>query len=81
MGRPVKVCHHHTWNNCIKHPTHTLNCVHVLFLDIDECNIGGLCDIVALCNNTDGGYTCQCQTGYSGDGTMCEGHMQSTAIH
>jgi len=25
------------------------------------------------CENTDGGFTCSCKSGYSGNGTNCEG--------
>ena len=29
------------------------------------------CDINAACTNTDGSFTCACDTGYSGNGTHC----------
>ena len=44
--------------------------------DVNECAGENVCDANAMCNNTDGSYTCQCVEGYSGNGTHCEGkHM------
>ena len=42
--------------------------------DADECstNNGG-CDANADCTNTQGNFTCTCQTGYEGDGITCTG--------
>lgn len=43
-------------------------------LDIDECAMGtDSCDENADCDNAIGNYTCTCQSGYSGNGTVCEG--------
>lgn len=40
--------------------------------DINECLSGiNTCSPYADCSNTDGGYICTCQTGYSGDGYYC----------
>ena len=51
--------------------------VSVLFFtasDIDECATDAdTCDMNADCSNTNGSFTCSCQSGYSGNGTMCEG--------
>lgn len=33
------------------------------------------CIHIASCNNTLGGYTCHCNTGFTGDGTTCKGKM------
>ena len=43
-----------------------------LLLDSNECttNVHN-CDPNALCNNTDGSYTCTCAPGYTGNGTAC----------
>ena len=43
--------------------------------DIDECKIGiDLCHDNATCSNTNGSYTCQCKSGFSGNGTtLCAG--------
>ncbi len=44
------------------------------FLDIDECGTANSpCDANAVCANTIGGYTCTCNSGYSGDGQTCTG--------
>jgi len=36
-------------------------------LDINDCHIE------AICTNTIGSYTCECQQGWAGDGIQCEG--------
>ena len=43
--------------------------------DIDECSAGNSnnCSIDASCMNIDGGFSCICMTGYSGDGFSCTG--------
>ena len=42
--------------------------------DIDECSTGtDTCDTNADCSNSDGSFTCSCQSGYSGNGTTCQG--------
>ena len=43
-----------------------------LYTDINECDMN-LCSGSADCNNTEGSYTCQCQSGFSGDGFTCSG--------
>ena len=44
------------------------------FSDIDECahEIDN-CYHNATCENTDGSFTCTCNSGYTGNGTYCEG--------
>ena len=40
-------------------------------LDINECIAATpLCDTNTLCDNTEGSFTCTCNSGYSGDGTV-----------
>eukprot|EP00121_Abeoforma_whisleri_P005603 Awhi_evm1s5082 len=43
-------------------------------LDIDECEDPSKsnCDENAVCFNTDGGFQCECQGGFEGDGHFCE---------
>ena len=49
--------------------------------DVDECakpsdntTIKNNCHANATCTNTPGGFTCECKTGYAGDGTTCSGN-------
>ena len=43
--------------------------------DIDECALANdNCAETAECNNTPGSFSCTCMTGYSGNGTFCEGN-------
>ena len=59
------VCNCH--DGYVNQPGNALNCV-----DIDEC-ISNLdnCDDNATCTNTEGGFDCECNDGYSGDGITC----------
>ena len=43
--------------------------------DIDECTTESPCHANATCNNTEGSYICECNTGFSGDGFTCEGRF------
>ena len=45
-----------------------------MFLDIDEClSAANNChNEYATCFNTDGSFTCSCNSGYSGDGVSCQ---------
>ena len=47
----------------------------LLFLDINECNTANdnNCHENAICTNTNGSFTCQCQNGYTGNGITCNG--------
>jgi len=41
---------------------------------VNECTLGTHnCNMNGNCENTDGGFTCSCKSGYSGNGTNCEG--------
>ena len=35
------------------------------------------CDSNANCTDTDGSYTCECEPGYTGNGTFCTGIHQA----
>ena len=43
-------------------------------LDMDECGASSpVCDINANCSNTRGSHICTWESGYTGDGKMCQG--------
>ena len=50
--------------------------------DIDECSTGAhTCHRnKANCINIEGGYTCQCKLGYTGDGRICNGKTNFCVI-
>ena len=44
-------------------------------IDIDECSVfNESCHAQAFCYNTEGNFTCTCQSGYIGDGFNCTGN-------
>ena len=50
------------------------NTAQVIITDVDECNsTTNTCDANAVCENTQGSYTCTCKSGYTGDGGECTG--------
>lgn len=48
----------------------------ILTTDIDECANpeANDCETNAVCNNTEGSYSCSCVSGYKGDGKNCTGN-------
>jgi hypothetical protein len=49
------------------------------YKDIDECtSFTHNCNSNATCNNTDGSFTCACNSGYTGDGINCTGMCWNT---
>ena len=54
------------------------NTLNKIFSDVDECANGtNNCHENAECSNTQGSFTCECKTGYGGNGTHCEGNSLS----
>ena len=47
--------------------------LNIIFVELDECCVGGYCHDNATCTNVPGGYSCTCKTGYTGNNTHCEG--------
>ena len=45
------------------------------YIDINECDIEQICSVHANCTNFAGSYLCQCNDGYVGNGTYCEGSI------
>ena len=44
------------------------------FTDIDECDLDtDMCHQQATCTDTEGSYSCTCNSGYSGNGLECNG--------
>ena len=53
-------------------PISSINFYCFVFLDKDECDLGeDDCHDNAVCTDTDGSFTCACESGYSGDGKTC----------
>jgi len=52
----------------------------VVFPDIDECQEqSDNCHAEwAMCTNTNGSFSCACQTGFRGDGVTCDGELFSS---
>jgi hypothetical protein len=51
--------------------------LHIKFADIDECNDeSDNCHDNATCRNNDGSFNCTCNSGYTGNGTYCEGLLR-----
>ncbi len=53
-----------------------------LISDIDECDeiLDNCAEDNAECTNTIGSFTCACDPGYSGDGTVCMGELVHNTI-
>ena len=62
-------------NNCLRRTFIATNSLFNNFVDINECTkLPSLCHENANCTNANGSYSCQCLTGYSGDGKVdCTG--------
>ena len=44
----------------------------VYLTDVDEC-LTNPCHVYASCVNEPGSYSCYCLSGYTGDGSYCQG--------
>ena len=52
-----------------------------LFSDNNECMDGtNDCHKNATCTNTDGSFTCACDTGYGGNGVTCTGKQTKLVV-
>ena len=49
-----------------------MNISSCLIEDIDEC-VSSPCHPNATCTNENGTFTCECDTGYTGNGYSCQG--------
>ena len=50
--------------------------LNIAFVDINECTLNkDNCHVDASCRNTKGSFVCECNHGYSGNGTFCEGFV------
>lgn len=58
-------------------------CYYLCFvLDVNECIVGPInCATNAVCNNTEGSFTCTCLIGFSGDGVNCAGMYNSVGFY
>ena len=57
-----------------------LSAIFCLSLDIDECSDIDLnvCDREhSTCNNSIGSYSCQCNIGFTGNGSVCTGKIHT----
>ena len=46
----------------------------ICYLDMNECTLGNhRCHFKASCKNIIGSYTCTCNEGFTGNGTICKG--------
>ena len=52
-----------------------------MLIDVDVCTIQRVnCTSNASCHNVDGSYNCSCNEGFQGNGTFCEGKIDSSMI-
>ncbi len=47
---------------------------------MDECHTTNACDSNADCSDVIGGFECTCRSGYTGNGTYCQGKLVSLSV-
>ena len=53
----------------------------IVVLDVDECAASSpVCDGNATCKNCLGSYSCTCNTGFSGDGKICQDQQNALLV-
>uniref|UniRef100_A0A8C8DWB0 Nidogen 1b n=1 Tax=Oryzias sinensis TaxID=183150 RepID=A0A8C8DWB0_9TELE len=67
--RPVDHCRRGS-HDCSRRLIQSVTCSPPTCPDVDEC-LQEPCHRDALCSNTQGSYSCQCRTGFHGDGFRC----------
>ena len=61
-----------TSNECVCKEGFTVDRDTNFCLDIDECSLDHDCDRNSTCTNSEGSYTCNCDTGFFGNGKSCQ---------
>lgn len=53
----------------------------LLYVDVDECEMKlDNCHSKANCTNIHGGFTCECISGFTGNGSLCDGKSNIVII-
>ena len=58
---------------CFVHEQHETNSSSPFPSDLNECAMENNCHQKADCINSEGSYQCLCQTGFTGNGSICIG--------
>ena len=70
----ISTLHIASERNCELHSVSYHNCNYFVFIDVNECSLDtNSCDSNADCNNAVGSYSCECRSGYAGNGKSCLG--------
>ena len=81
MDLPARVRLDRYWISYVKrkHAIKKQKIIKSKLLDLYECQ-NSPCHSNAMCNNTEGSYTCKCDSGFSGDGFNCIGKFTKINI-